>query len=684
MTFQDYRHIATGIDREFIRGKDANLDEDDDNDDDIHDLMAAHSSKLANARYARLGGLTRSLTSESIDLFRTISDKWQAWYKLETRRLSQPRIKMETESSKDENYTTRCINSALCKMYGQGAKFRNDQQRTAVMSAASGVDQLFVILPTGHGKSLTFMLPAMMPEAKTTVVITPLVALADDLLQRCRAVGIDSVIYGRSTKPRMATIVIIVTESAVTSTGMQFIVDIHLAKRLDRIVYDECHKLLEDVRFRPKLAEIKNISVGVQSIFLTATFPPTILARYQEHLTLTAPQFVRMVNYKLRTRYNVKVLNANKFKGLVAEEINAVCLRSNGTDKVLVFCRSKSDCEAWAKRWECGYYHSETENKSGVLEDWKSGLMFATGSLGSGVDIFGITKVIHIDEPYGMIDFDQEVGRGGRSGETVTSIVLLSEDKMSQLNVCRPETLSYDQRSMQEFLTTDGCRRTGISKYLNGNEHDDTCESLEGELCDNCISDLGSTTLGKRRLFEDEENSRQVRQRRLYGERQENLRRANKSQECKVQHALEIVGYLQGFCCVCWILNGDLLDDHEGKNCEELRHDLGMKYWEFRVNHMKYEEYSCCYRCGLPQKLCGADKSQGCKRVDVLFPLVITAWIRREELELNQAFEDLGDGRRFQNLKDYTAWMMKTETHLGYKGTNGFKVFERIVADRVI
>jgi hypothetical protein len=159
MTFQDYRHISTGIDREFIRGKDANLDEDDDNDDDIHDLMAAHSSKLANARYARLGGLTRSLTSESIDLFRTISDKWQAWYKLETRRLGQPQIKMETESSKDENYTTRCINNALCKMYGQGAKFRNDQQRTAVMSAASGVDQLFVILPTGHGKSLTFMLP---------------------------------------------------------------------------------------------------------------------------------------------------------------------------------------------------------------------------------------------------------------------------------------------------------------------------------------------------------------------------------------------------------------------------------------------------------------------------------------------------------------------------------------------
>jgi hypothetical protein len=109
-----------------------------------------------------------------------------------------------------------------------------------------------------------------------------------------------------------------------------------------------------------------------------------------------------------------------------------------------------------------------------------------------------------------------------------------------------------------------------------------------------------------------------------------------------------------------------------------------MKYWEVHVDHMKYEEYSCCYQCGLPQKLCGADKSQRCKRIDVLLPLVIMAWIRREELELNEAFEDLRDGRRFQNLKDYTAWLMKTETHLGYKGTNGLKVFARIVADRII
>ena len=52
MTTQEYRHIAIAIDKKFIRQSSAEPDEEDENeeDDDIHDLMAAHSTKLANAR----------------------------------------------------------------------------------------------------------------------------------------------------------------------------------------------------------------------------------------------------------------------------------------------------------------------------------------------------------------------------------------------------------------------------------------------------------------------------------------------------------------------------------------------------------------------------------------------------------------------------------------------------------
>jgi superfamily II DNA helicase RecQ len=683
MTVQEYRHIATAIDRKFIRRQDAEPDEDDDEedgDDNVHDLMAAHSSKLANARYARMGGLTRSLTSESISIFRTISDKWQTWYKLEIRRKKNVEVKSETGVMAAENGPTGYITSALRKLYGQSGKFKTKHQEDAVMSVTTGINQLFVILPTGEGKSLTFILPAMIPEAKTTIVITPLVALAEDMLRRCKAAEIDAIIYGRG-RPRMSTIVIIVTESAVTATCMQFIVDIFLAKRLDRIVFDECHKLIMDVNFRPKLAGLKDICVGTQLIFLTATFPPTMLGRFQDHLVIKDPQFIRLPNNKLRTRYEIKILETEKFKRQAADEMQRALLLCEGTDKVLVFCRSRGECETWARRWECDYYHSQTENKSEVLEMWTFGLLFATGSLGAGVDIMNIKTIIHVGEPYGMVDYDQEVGRGGRSGEIVHTVTLLSERDMAGLTERRTETLSYDHRAMTEFLTTGKCRRTGMSKYLNGEDYEDNCESLRAELCDNCKSDLGSTALGKRRILEDEETFRRVRQRRNYEERQDHLRQATISKERDIQHVLDVTEYLQGRCCICWLLEGSHEENHDGKNCEELRRELGMTYREFKSGNMRYEDYSCCFRCGLPQSLCGAEKSQGCTRTDVIFPTVIMAWLQREELDLTEILEDVGDGRNFKDVTEYAKWIMKTEMYYGYKGTNAFKVFERVVRD---
>jgi len=199
MTVQEYRHVAIAIDREFIRGSSAEADEEDeeDGDDDIHDLMATHSTKLANARYARMGGLSKGLTPGSINLYRSVSDKWQRWYKLESRSKSSIKVKtIKTELDTREPAVAERMTKALQTMYGANAKFKTMEQQEAVIHTAMGTTQLFVILPTGQGKSLTFMLPAMQSHAQTTIVITPLVALAEDMLRRCKATGIDAILYG--------------------------------------------------------------------------------------------------------------------------------------------------------------------------------------------------------------------------------------------------------------------------------------------------------------------------------------------------------------------------------------------------------------------------------------------------------------------------------------------------------
>jgi hypothetical protein len=63
MTTQEYRHIAIAIDRKFIRGPYAEEDEDEEEEDDVNDEMAAHSTKVAIAHYARIGWLVEELDS---------------------------------------------------------------------------------------------------------------------------------------------------------------------------------------------------------------------------------------------------------------------------------------------------------------------------------------------------------------------------------------------------------------------------------------------------------------------------------------------------------------------------------------------------------------------------------------------------------------------------------------------
>ena len=51
---------------------------------------------------------------------------------------------------------------------------------------------LIVVLPTGAGKSVLFLLPAVPPlDTGVSVVIVPFVALIGDLVRRARTAGLD-------------------------------------------------------------------------------------------------------------------------------------------------------------------------------------------------------------------------------------------------------------------------------------------------------------------------------------------------------------------------------------------------------------------------------------------------------------------------------------------------------------
>ena len=81
ITIQDYRHIAKAIDREHVRGLAGDVEEDG---DQAHDLAAAHTPQTADAVYGIDASMLRSLSARTLLAFRTISDRWHQFWRVDS------------------------------------------------------------------------------------------------------------------------------------------------------------------------------------------------------------------------------------------------------------------------------------------------------------------------------------------------------------------------------------------------------------------------------------------------------------------------------------------------------------------------------------------------------------------------------------------------------------------------
>lgn len=78
--------------------------------------------------------------------------------------------------------------AALKKTFGY-EDFRPGQDE--VIGAVLDGDDVFAVMPTGSGKSMTYQLPALI-DAGLTVVVSPLIALMHDQVQQMRSVGVEA------------------------------------------------------------------------------------------------------------------------------------------------------------------------------------------------------------------------------------------------------------------------------------------------------------------------------------------------------------------------------------------------------------------------------------------------------------------------------------------------------------
>ena len=321
-----------------------------------------------------------------------------------------------------------------------GMSYLFPYQRLVIANLLEGRHQI-VVLPTGAGKSVCFMFPAVVLEGVTLVVL-PLLALLEDLHRRMSAAGLSvAVLRGGQTRAereavlervasRNARLVLTTPEAAL---GERLLAALAAAGTIEHLVVDEAHCISQwGDTFRPTYLRLNELVEALQprvvSAF-TATATPAVLNRVREvlypdggvHLVAGNPD-----------RPNIRYAVAPTVAPLhCLAELVAGCPRP-----LIVFARSRRGVEeiCWQLRRRlpevsCRFYHAglnAAERKR--LEAWflasDDGALIATSAYGMGVDKPNIRTVVHREMPESVEAYLQETGRAGRDGKPSHAILL--------------------------------------------------------------------------------------------------------------------------------------------------------------------------------------------------------------------------------------------------------------------
>ena len=152
-----------------------------------------------------------------------------------------------------------------------------DQAR-ACFEVSKRMNDILIVLGTGSGKSLCYILPALI-EKSITIVIVPLKALLQDAILRCSEMGITCIRYDSTLTINDIPDVKIIYCTVEVATSIEFksfINSLHNIGLLSRLVIDEVHCVSSWSEFRPHFKLLPSLrSVNCPLVLMTATLPPT-------------------------------------------------------------------------------------------------------------------------------------------------------------------------------------------------------------------------------------------------------------------------------------------------------------------------------------------------------------------------------------------------------------------------
>jgi ATP-dependent DNA helicase RecQ len=363
---------------------------------------------------------------------------------------------------------------------------------------------VFVLMPTGGGKSLCYQLPALLFNG-ITVVISPLIALMKDQVDGLLANGVpatfinSSLSYGEIDARKQdllqnrVKILYVAPERLVIPEFLQFLQGLTVSL----FAIDESHCISEwGHDFRPEYRQLQILKErfpGTPVMALTATATQVVQKDIISQLRLSDCEVFKASFNRKNLYYKIKPKN-NPYHQILQY------LKDRKKDSGIIYCQSRKTAESLAANLHAaGYralpYHAgltpeiRTENQERFIRD-DAEIIVATIAFGMGIDKPDVRYVIHYDLPKSIEGYYQETGRAGRDGLESDCILFFSyadkfkiEHFINQKEDEDEKQVAYRQlRELTNYCESNVCRRRLLLIYFGEKFDEPNCNS-----CDICL-----------------------------------------------------------------------------------------------------------------------------------------------------------------------------------------------------
>jgi ATP-dependent DNA helicase RecQ len=367
-------------------------------------------------------------------------------------------------------------------------------------------NDVFVMMPTGGGKSLCYQIPSLLLNG-IVIVVSPLIALMKDQVDGLKANGIAAAYINSSLSfnkieqikkqilNNNISILYVAPERLMQTGFLNFLHDPDLSISL--IAVDEAHCISEwGHDFRPKYRELRLLKeqfLDTPLIATTATAIPDVQKDIITQLKLDKPKIYTASLNRKNLTYLVKPKN-NAYYQLLQY------LTDHNKDPGIIYCYSRKSADILADKLQqeglrALPYHAglnpdlraRTQEKF-IKDDVE--IIVATIAFGMGIDKSNVRFVIHYDLPKNLETYYQETGRAGRDGEKSDCILFFSYGDKRKIEFFIDQKKNENEKHIAyqklhdiiTFCDSRTCRRKILLNYF-GEEYDESnCGS-----CDVCL-----------------------------------------------------------------------------------------------------------------------------------------------------------------------------------------------------